>query len=211
MNQRYPAVLFFASAAVALAVAAGACGSAPRSSVSVSTDATPSTTATTQATSTTTAAAPTTSTTVSPTPSGSGACTASALTISLANYAGAGGTGYYGFNVVNTGTTPCVLAGYFGVSIYATSGQQLTATATRESVTLRGQGPTSFSLAPNGKANFIASVGETGTSSCTPIGSFDFIPPNTTSSVAVKVGSSHQGGYCGPAQIEPLQAGAWSP
>lgn len=201
MNQRYPAVFFFASATVALAVAVGACGSAPRSSVSVSTDGTPSTTATTQAT----------STTVSPTPSGRGACTASALTISLASYAGAGGTGYYGFNVVNTGTTSCVLAGYFGVSIYGTSGRQLTATATRQSATLQGQGPTSFSLAPNGKANFIASVGETGTSSCTPIGSFDFIPPNTTNRVTVKVSSSDQGGYCGPAEIEPVEAGPWSP
>lgn len=179
---------------------------------------------TTTATTTTTVAATTTSTTtpdastVTAAPSTTAgstaitqsACGATALTISLASYQGAGGTGYYAFDVVNHGTTTCLLNGYFGVSIYGASGPELAGTVTRAPTTVEGAGPKSISLSPGKSANFVVSVIENGTSACVPIGAFHLIPPNTSSSVVVDVASTDQGGYCGSPKVEPTQPGSWS-
>lgn len=134
------------------------------------------------------------------------ACNPGQLAISLVRYQGAAGLGYYDFSVTNRGAASCQVGGYFGVAIYGTGGQELSSTVVRESTTLQGSGVQVVPLQPNGAANFTVSVVENGPNPCVPIGTFGFIPPNSSVG-AVTVAPQRQGGYCGSPAIEPTQPG----
>jgi len=141
--------LLAAAAALGLGAGLAACGSGHKSAAAPSTTTAPAstvhprststtttsppttTTAPPTTTTTTTTAPPTTTTTTAPAPPASlSACTSSHLAATLTSPQGAAGTTYYHLELTNTGSKPCTLYGYPGVSFVAgAAGAQVGAAA----------------------------------------------------------------------------------
>jgi len=131
------------AAALGLGVVLAACGSGHKSAAPAPTTAPvttvrPRTTTTTAPLSTTTTAPRTTTTTTTTTapPASLSACTSSHLTAALTSPQGAAGTTYYHLELTNTGSRPCTLYGYPGVSfVTGATGAQVGAAAEHSSTT----------------------------------------------------------------------------
>lgn len=203
VNPSSPAARCAAATTALLIAGCGAATAPPASSMATQTTS-PAPTAP-PAASTPSAAPQTTTTTVAATT----ACAASNLHISFVTYQGAAGTGYYSFDVVNASSTSCEIGGYFGVTIYSTSGQQISDHAT-DVQSQSGGGATPVALAPGATASFDVQVLENGTG-CPDMGSFGFIPPNATTTAQVTLtrppGSTPD---CGGPGVSPTKAGAAS-
>jgi len=136
-------------AALGLGVVLAACGSGHKSAAPATTTAPastvrPRTTTTTAPRSTTTTAPPSTTTTSPPStattttapPASLSACTSSHLAAALTSPQGAAGTTYYHLELTNTGSRPCTLYGYPGVSfVTGATGAQVGAAAEHSSTT----------------------------------------------------------------------------
>lgn len=155
-----------AIAALSLLMGCGSSGSG--SSASTSTTAAGS--------STTKPAAP--STTISPT-----LCTTTQLQASLGQTEAAAGQIYVPIVFVNTGTKPCELRGFPGVSLLGPDGTQIGQPATRNGA----EGP-SVTLAPNGTASALLRTANStgGTSNCTTAASsIRVYPPDNTGAILI--------------------------
>jgi len=179
--------------AVALGVLAGAgllltaCSS---SSSSTSTSTGAATTATTTTAPTTTSTTSGSSTTATPSGPKTSSCATSDLNISLGGPNGTAGAIHYVLTYRNTGTSPCTLFGYPGVSFLSADGSQIGSPAQRTS----GIAVTSLSLAPGALAYSGVSVTDPG------------IPPCSSSGTATRVqvfppGETHPALVVGPSAI----------
>jgi hypothetical protein len=147
----------------ALTVGLAACGSSGSSSSSTSgTGATPTTTSTTKGSSG--------SSTTSSTAAGTAACRTSSLALSFGSPNGSAGAIHYTLTFQNTGTTPCTLNGFPGVSFLDGSGNQIGQPAQREGAT-----PSTVTVAAAASAYASVAVTDPG------------IPPCSGSSAATQV------------------------
>ena len=113
---------------VGSALLLAACGSSSSSSTT-STTRVPATTTTTTAGTTTSTTRATTTTTTGPK---STSCTTSNLTVTLGSPDGTAGAIHYAITFHNSGSSPCTLYGYPGVSFLTAGGSQIGAPAQRE-------------------------------------------------------------------------------
>ena len=142
---------------VGAALGLAACGSS--SSSATTTTSRPTTTTTTAGSTTSTTARPTTTTTTKA--SGSG-CATSALSLSFGSPNGTAGAVHYTLTFHNTGSTPCTLYGYPGVSFLTSGGTQIGAPAVRSG----GAAPTTVTLAAGGDAYSSVAVTDPGIPPC---------------------------------------------
>ncbi|MGJ3191348.1 DUF4232 domain-containing protein [Paenarthrobacter nitroguajacolicus] len=185
-TQRIKTGLVTTTAAASLLLLA-ACGpspspsgtsSAPPTSSSPSASASPSETATTQPSPSATA--------TSAAPAAPALCKAASLTAATdATGGGAAGSIYEKLILTNSGTTPCVLEGFAGVSLTAdSSGEPIGEPATRETTTP----VTKIELAP-GKSAWAeiryTQAGNYGDCTKVPAAGFRIYPPNDTASLFV--------------------------
>lgn len=185
-TQRIKTGLVTTTAAASLLLLA-ACGpspspsgtsSAPPTSSSPSASASPSETATTQPSPSATA--------TSAAPAAPALCKAASLTAATdATGGGAAGSIYEKLILTNSGTTPCVLEGFAGVSLTAdASGEPIGEPATRETTTP----VTKIELAP-GKSAWAeiryTQAGNYGDCTKVPAAGFRIYPPNDTASLFV--------------------------
>jgi|GEM_PF-674546 len=144
----------------ALAVGLAACGSSSTSSSSTSTTgATPTTTPT--STTKGSSGSSTTSTTTG-TPAGTAACRTSSLALSFGSPNGTAGAVHYTLTFQNTGTTPCTLYGFPGVSFLDGSGGQIGQPAQRA-----GGTPSTVTVAAGASAYASVAVTDPGIPPCT--------------------------------------------
>ena len=146
---------------VALAVGLAACSSGSSSS---STTASSSTTPTTSSTTTTTKGSGG-STTTSSTAAGTASCRTSSLALSFGSPNGSAGAIHYTLTFQNTGSTPCTLFGYPGVSFLSASGTQIGEPAQRE-----GGTPTTVTVAAGASAYASVAVTDPGIPPCSGSG-----------------------------------------
>ena len=211
MNQRTVTRGLLAGAGLLAAALLTACGepssagSAPSSSLDVSSTDAPTTT--------TTAMAPTTSATQ---PGGSGGtkeCKAGNLKLSLGSGDAAAGHFYVPIVFTNTGSAPCLMRGFPGVSyVTGDSGSQVGAPATRS-----GSIGSSITLAPNATASSVVTVTDVAVfdaSSCqpTPVRGFRVYAPDDTASMFIaRDGTGCAGNPPSPQlQVQTVKAGAGS-
>lgn len=174
-----------------IALVAG-CGSGHHSASATSTT-TPAVTTTvpvTSGSSTTMATTPTTvgTTTTTPSttqPSGPQPCPTSSLGGSLTNPNGAAGTVYYDLRLTNTGSVPCTLYGYDGVSLVTGSaGTQVGAAARRDPGTVAA-----VTLAPGQAATSLLGIVEAANygSACgiTSVSGLRVYPPGETAALFI--------------------------
>jgi hypothetical protein len=210
MNQHTVARGLLAGAGLVAAVLLTACqgsssaGGAPSTSLSTATTTAPVTTTSAQATSTTSQ------------PGGSGGtaeCKAAHLKLSLGTGDAAAGHTYVPIVFTNTGSTPCLMRGFPGVSyVTGDSGSQVGAPATRT-----GSIGSSVTLAPGAVASSVVTVTDISVfdaSSCTPTpvrGFRVYAPDDTASLYIARSGSGCAGNPPSPQlQVETVKAGAGS-
>ena len=155
----------------ALAVGLAACGSSSSSSTST-TGATP----TTSPTSTTTR--PSGSSTPTSTAAGTAACRTSSLALTFGSPNGSAGAIHYTLTFQNTGSTPCTLFGFPGVSFLDDSGAQIGQPAQRE-----GGTPTTVTVAAGASAYASVAVTDPGIPPCsgsTAASQVKVFPPGET-------------------------------
>ena len=133
-------------------------------------------------------------------PVGKPACGTANLRISLGAGGGAAGTDFTVIDFTNSGSAPCTLYGFPGVSLANSSGAQIGAAATRNP----SRPTTLVTLAPGAKANAdfgVANAGNYPAQDCkpTPAAHLKVFPPNQTqpivepfSTTACAVSSAHQ-------------------
>jgi hypothetical protein len=96
----------------------------------------------------------------------------------------------YFFKATNTSQTMCNVEGYFGYSVYTPAGKLITAKDTRTGFTATEQRykPGPIILKPGGALWTDAQAGENTVrgETCSDIGSWHLIPPNTTATTVVK-------------------------
>lgn len=131
---------------------------------------------------------------------GAAACSASNLRITLGNGGAAAGTDFTVLDFTNSGTAPCTLYGFPGVSLINSAGTQIGAAASRNPATAS----TLVTLAPGGKANAqlgVANAQNYPAASCKPTAAsrLKIFPPNQTQPIEVSftatacaVSSAHQ-------------------
>jgi serine/threonine protein kinase len=107
------------------------------------------------------------------------ACTTTDLSASVGDSEGAAGTVYSTIDFTNTGSSPCTLYGYPGVSLANSSAAQIGAAATRSTT----QAPSLVTIASGDKANFVLGVADAEnypSGTCQPQASADLkiYPPN---------------------------------
>lgn len=142
----------------ALAVGLAACGGSGSNS---------STTSTTRASTTTTPPSSTTtgpsgsSTTTTTAAAGTAACRTSSLALTFGSPNGSAGAVHYTLAFRNTGSTPCTLYGYPGVSFLDGSGSQIGQPAQRQGTT-----PTTVTIAPGSSAYSSVAVTDPGIPPC---------------------------------------------
>jgi pyruvate/2-oxoglutarate dehydrogenase complex dihydrolipoamide acyltransferase (E2) component len=183
------------SAAPPTAQASASSSSAPAASAQASTPAGgPSGTATNKASSQPSA------THGSAAPAGKPACVTANLRLSLGAGGGAAGTDFTVIDFTNSGSAPCTLYGFPGVSLTNSSGAQIGAAATRNP----SRPSTLVTLAPGAKANAnfgVANAGNYPAQDCkpTPAAHLKVFPPNQTQPIvepftttACAVSSAHQ-------------------
>ena len=209
MNQRTVARGLLAGAGLATAVLLTACqgsssaGGSPSSSLDVTTTQAP----------TTTTAAPATS---SAAPNGSGGtaeCKAAGLKLSIGSGDAAAGHFYVPIVFTNTGSTPCLMRGFPGVSyVTGDNGTQVGQPATRT-----GTIGSAVTLAPNAVASSVVTVTDISVfdaSSCKPTsvrGFRVYAPDDTASLYIARSGSGCAGNPPSPQlQVETVKAGAGS-
>jgi uncharacterized protein DUF4232 len=109
-------------------------------------------------------------------------CTTSVLKVTTGNGGGGAAGSYYSYiDFTNTGSIPCSIDGYPGVSLTGNSGAQIGAAATRDPSSVA----TEVTLAPGATANAQLRMTDYGvypTSQCHPTTSADLkiYPPNNT-------------------------------
>jgi serine/threonine protein kinase len=141
------------------------------------------------------------------------ACTTTDLSASVGASEGAAGTVYDTIDFTNTGSSPCTLYGYPGVSLTNSSAAQIGAAATRNTA----QAPSLVTLASGGEANFVLGVADAEnypSGTCQPQASADLkiYPPNQNQ--AMKISFNTTG--CANSSVKPLSvtvvsAGATNP
>ncbi len=173
MTQRHWALALVVGAAVVLAACSNS-PSAPKHRTTTTTRA--STSTTTSPTTTTTSAPATTSTTA-----GTTAC--SHVMASPGQGQGAAGTITGFITVTNAGTTPCTVNGYPVLALFSGSGAPLMVTMVNGlSVTISTPAnapPSSFSVAPSGKAQFAYQFSDV------PVGAETSCPTSQSASVTM--------------------------
>lgn len=208
-------VVAFSATLIAFAAACGntgthhkVAGKSTSSTVSV-----PSMATLPNSTSPTSAPADEPATTLSPTTTSGApsACSASELSVTLVQKTGGGGIGYYIFRAQYRGVGACEIGGFFGVSVYGTSGALLNGSAERSSSMPGAYGgpPERVQLSMNGSTYFKVEVGENpgNANSCPGIGSFHLIPPNSKQAILVSIPTSSNYQYCGlPFSVGPTHA-----
>ena len=136
---------------------------------------------------TTTSAAPSSSsTTKAPTPTtvASTQCTSSQLALSLAQADSGAGQIYVPIVFTNTGSKPCELRGFPGVSLLDANDNQIGQPATRD-----GAEGSTVTLAPNGTAEALlhTSNGIGGSATCTPpAAALRVYPPDNTEALIIR-------------------------
>lgn len=174
---------------VVASLAAAGCSSS--SSGGASPTGTPQPTATVTVTATPTASTTASSTpTASSSPSATGSplaagCKTKHLKLSIGEGQGAAGSSYQPIVFTNTGSKPCSLVGYPGVSFLDTSGSQLGAAAVRAPGAKQP-----VTLAPGGNASALLQIPDPGVFSqakCAPANAAELrvYPPNQTASLEV--------------------------
>jgi hypothetical protein len=197
------------TAALAAALALGACGSSSHNTAA----STPGTTATTSPSAPT---APTvtqtvTTTTPSTTPVQSNICRAAALHLSFLGGSGATGHGLLGFTLHNVSTSSCQTFGYPGILFLDRAGNPLPTTTLRTTHDFFGTAPLrSLTVAPGQTVSFrigVTHFGPNGSATgCTTAYGLQVIPPNDTSTLRVTIGNG--GEYeCQTASLSPMQPG----
>ncbi|MFE4194492.1 DUF4232 domain-containing protein [Paenarthrobacter sp. NPDC056912] len=185
-TQRIKTGLVTTTAAASLLLLA-ACGPSPSpagSSSAPPTSSTPSASASPSATATTTPSPSATATSAAP--AAPALCTAASLTAATdSTGGGAAGSVYEKLVLTNSGTTPCILEGFAGVSLTAdANGAPIGEPATRETTTP----VTKIELAP-GKAAWAeiryTQAGNYGDCTKVPAAGFRIYPPNDTASLFV--------------------------
>jgi hypothetical protein len=182
---------------------ASSAGGSPSSSLSVSsTTQAPSTTSSVQAGGATT-----------PTQHGTPECRASDLKLSLGSGDAAAGHFYVPIVFTNTGSTPCLMRGFPGVSyVTGDNGSQVGAPAQRT-----GSIGSSVTLAPNAVASSVVTVTDVGVfdaGSCKPTsvrGFRVYAPDDTASMFLARTGTGCAGSPPSPQlQVQTVKAGAGS-
>ncbi|HEX3512525.1 MAG TPA: DUF4232 domain-containing protein [Trebonia sp.] len=133
-------------------------------------------------------------------PAGAAACSSSNLRISLSGGGAAAGTDFTVIDFTNSGTAPCTLYGFPGVSLTNSSGAQIGAAATRNP----SKASTLVTLAPGAKASAelgVANALNYPTDACKPMtaAQLKVFPPNQTQAIEApftatgcSVSSTHQ-------------------
>ena len=210
MNQRTVTRSLLAGAGLLAAALLTACGgsssagSAPSSSLDVSS---------TAAATTTTAMAPTTTATQPAGSGGSKECKAGNLKLSLGSGDAAAGHFYVPIVFTNTGSAPCLMRGFPGVSyVTGDNGSQVGAPATRN-----GSIGSSITLAPNATASSVVTVTDVAVfdaNSCQPTsvrGFRVYAPDDTASMFIARDGTGCAGNPPSPQlQVQTVKAGAGS-
>ncbi len=209
MNQRTAVRGLLVGAGLVTAVLLTACqgassaGGSPSSSLSVS--------STTQAPPTTSSAPAGGAT--SPTHTGTSECKASNLKLSIGSGDAAAGHFYVPIVFTNTGSTPCLMRGFPGVSyVTGDNGSQVGAPAQRT-----GSIGSSVTLAPNAVASSVVTVTDVSVfdaSSCQPTsvrGFRVYAPDDTASMFVTRSGTGCAGNPPSPQlQVQTVKAGAGS-
>jgi hypothetical protein len=143
-------------------------------------------------------------------PSNSRPCVASEMEAAFAGSVGAGGKGYYGFNLTNVGGVMCELTGYFGVSPIGTDGSQLTTSDDNQPRTNSGLPSQEIQLQPGATASVSVGVTEErATPSCPGIAQFDLSAPHNGGVLSVPMSDPSQHWYCGgPIDVYPTAPGS---
>lgn len=181
-----------ASVAVALALAVSACGASGSGSRRASTGTAPQ--STTSSTSTTTATAASDK---------RHACTTNQLRSIFDRTTGAAGSELLVFSVRDTSTSPCALAGYFGIRLLSSTGRLLTSTDHHTAETPGGVPASSetVTLEPGGEATTATSFSNdapTGSgATCNKVATAQLIPPTGTGQRTVRIPRSSQPLICG--------------
>ena len=201
------------TAALAAALALGACGSSTHntnaSAPATGSTATPATT-TSSATQTATAPATTTTTTTT-TPPQANICRAAGLHLAFLGGSGATGHGLLGFTLRNVSSSSCHTIGYPGILFLDQAGNSLPTTTMRTTHDFFGTAPVhSLTVAPGETVSFRVGVthfGPNGSNTgCTTAYGLQVIPPNDTSTLRVTIGNG--GEYeCQTASLSPVEPG----
>jgi hypothetical protein len=200
------------TAAVAAALALGACGSSAHKTAAPA-PATGSSSAPTTTTSsaTQTATAPATTTTSMTAPTQANICRAADLHLSFLGGSGATGHGLLGFTLRNVSSSSCHTIGYPGILFLDQAGQSLPTTTMRTTHDFFGTAPVhSLTVAPGETVSFrigVTHFGANGSNTgCTTAYGLQVIPPNDTSTLRVTIGNG--GEYeCQTASLSPVQPG----
>ena len=132
-------------------------------------------------------------------------CTTSVLKVTTGNSGGGAAGSYYSYiDFTNTGSIPCSIDGYPGVSLTGNSGAQIGAAATRDPSSVAKE----VTLAPGATANAQLRMTDYGvypTSQCHPTASADLkvYPPNNTTPTQIPF----TGTTCSASAIKMLQVG----
>jgi hypothetical protein len=132
-------------------------------------------------------------------------CTTSVLKVTTGNGGGGAAGAYYSYlDFTNTGSIPCSIDGYPGVSLTGNSGAQIGAAATRDPSSVGNE----VTLAPGATANAQLRMTDYGvypTSQCHPTASADLkiYPPNNTTPTQIPF----TGTTCSNSAIKMLQIG----
>jgi len=197
------------TAALAAALALGACGSSTHntaaSAPTTGSAPTPTTHTGTTVTQTVTTTTPTT------TPTQSNICRAAALHLSFLGGNAATGHGLVGFALRNVSSSSCHTFGYPGILFLDQAGNPLPTTTIRTTHDFFGTAPLrSLAVAPGETVSFrigVTHFGPNGSNTgCTTADGLQVIPPNDTSTLRVTIGNG--GEYeCQSASLSPVQPG----
>jgi serine/threonine protein kinase len=129
------------------------------------------------------------------------ACTTTGLSASVGDSEGAAGTVDSTIDFTNTGSSPCTLYGYPGVSLVNSSAAQIGAAATRSTT----QAPSLVTIASGGKANFVLGVADAEnypSGTCQPQASADLkiYPPNQKQAMEISFNTTG----CANSSVKPL-------
>ena len=197
------------TAALAVALTLGACGSSSHNTAAPA----PTTAASTSpvAQTTTTVTQTVTTTTPTTTPAQSNICRAAALHLSFLGSNAATGHALLGFDLRNVSSSSCHMFGYPGILFLDPAGNALPTTTVRTTSDFFGKAPLrSFALSPGETASFrigVTHFGPNGSNTgCTTANGLQVIPPNDTSTLRVTIGNG--GEYeCRTASLSPVEPG----
>jgi hypothetical protein len=136
-------------------------------------------------------------------------CQASQLSGSIGSSQGAAGSVYVNVVFKNTGSLPCTLAGYPGVSFAAGSPAHQVGQPADHNAQVT---PSTVTLLPNGHAYAVLQVGDAGNypaGTCTPTKTtaLRVYPPNNTSQISVPYSSTGCAGDVVTMHVEAVQPG----